>query len=336
MAAPATNRSIPTTPAAPARPKLSLARVSKGRVAHATWVHVYGPEGVGKSSFAAAAPEPIFIDIEQGTMSLDTTRFVFDDSGRTMPNGFEEVLEALRVIETENHSYKTVVVDTLDAVEALIWRYICDRDGKKNIPDYGFAKGENYIAPDEWRRLVAAFERIRAKGINVITLSHAIVKHFDDPESDGWDRYILKLHEKAGGLIKERANAVLFAKFETVLKKKGKDPQSKKLSAITTDARWLYTRKTGAYDAKNRYDLPEELPLDWAELEAAIRAHKSAEPDDLVAAIQRKAEKLPADVKAKVLAAGGFLAQAGQDATKLAKLNTWINAKVAQSGQEDE
>jgi hypothetical protein len=336
MAAPATQRSIPSTPAAPPAPKLSLARVSKGRVEHAAWVHIYGSEGVGKSSFGAAAPDPIFIDVEQGTMNLDTTRFVFDGAGRTMPNGFEELLEAVRVIERESHPYKTLVIDTLDAVEALIWRFICDRDGKKNIPDYGYGKGENYIAPDEWRRLVAAIERVRAKGVNVITLSHAIVKHFDDPESDGWDRYILKLHEKAGGLIKERADAVLFAKFETVLKKKGKDPQSKKLQAITTDARWLYTKHTGAYDAKNRYDLPEELPLDWNELWSAIQAHEPAAPEDLREAIQRKAQKLGEELREKVLGEGGHLSVAGTDAAKLSKLNGWVNSKLAQAGIEEE
>ena len=125
------------------RPQLTLARVSKGRVEHAAWVHVHGPEGVGKSSFGAAAPEPIFIDVEQGTMNLETTRFTFDDAGRTMPGSFDEFLEAVRVVERESHPYKTLIVDTLDAVEALIWRHICHRDQKANISDYGFGNGEN-------------------------------------------------------------------------------------------------------------------------------------------------------------------------------------------------
>ena len=338
MAVPATTqqRSIPQTPAKPPAPKLSLARVSKGRVEHAAWIHVFGPEGVGKSTFAVASPDPIFIDVEQGTLNLDTTRFVFDDTGRTMPLGFEELLEAVRVVEKDAHPYKTLVVDTLDAVEALIWRYICERDGKKNIPDYGYAKGENYIAVDEWRRLIAAFERVRARGVNVITLSHSIVKHFDDPESDGWDRYILKLHEKAGGLIKERADAVLFAKFETVVKKKSGESAGKKSRATLTGMRWLYTQRTGAYDAKNRYELPPELPLDWNELDTAIRTHESASPVDLVASIQAKAEKLPEDLKAKTLGKGGFLEVAGEDASKLAKVDTWLNSKVAQLGLEEE
>jgi hypothetical protein len=329
MAAPTAAKPLP---APSPTPKLTLARVSRGRVEHAAWLHVYGPEGVGKSSLGAAAPEPIFIDVEQGTMNLETTRFQFDDAGRTMPTNFDELLESVRVIERETHPYKTLVLDTLDAVEALIWQHICARDGRENISSYGFGKGENIVALDEWRKLIAALERVRAKGINVLTLSHSVVKRFDDPESEGWDRYILKLHEKAGGLVKERADAVLFAKFETVLKQKSKGDQ-KKLRAITTDARFLYTKKTGAFDAKNRYDLPEELPLDWNELWTAIQSHRPADPKDLVDAIKAKAEKLPADLKAKTL---GFLTAAGDDAVKLSKLNVWVNTKRAELGLEEE
>jgi hypothetical protein len=336
MAAPTTAaRPAPTNsakPAPPVRPALTLARVSKGRQEHAAWLHVYGPEGVGKTSLGADAPDPIFIDVEQGSLNLDTTRFQFDEAGRTMPGSFEEFLEAVRVVEREGHPYKTLVIDTLDAVEALIWRHICERDQKRNISDYGFGKGENIVALDEWRKLIAALERVRAKGINVVTLSHSIVKRFDDPESDGWDRYILKLHEKAGGLVKERADAVLFAKFE-VIKKKSPDGGKTKIRAVTTDARFLYTRKTGAYDAKNRYDLPEELPLNWAELWGAIQAHKPAEPADLTAAIRRKAAALPEALRATALE---YLEKAAGDAVKLSKVNDWTNAKLAEAGIEEE
>jgi hypothetical protein len=313
--------------------------VSRGRVAHAAWLHIYGPEGVGKSSLGAAAPDAIFLDVEQGTMNIDTTRFQFDAAGRTVPNDFEELLEAVRTVERDDHPYKTLVIDTLDAAEALIWQWICQRDQKDNIAAYGFGKGENIVALDEWRKLIAAIERVRAKGINVITLSHSIVKRFDDPESDGWDRYILKLHEKAGGLVKERADAVLFARFETI-KKKSSDGGKTKVRALTTGARFLYTQKTGAYDAKNRYDLPPELPLDWNELWGAIKAHKPADAGVLATAIEAGIKKLvgvkTADGTDAREVALNALVLAGEDAVKLSKLNTWINSKLAEAGIEEE
>lgn len=320
------NGAVAAAPVTPAKPRLSLARVSKGRQTHPVWIHVYGPEGVGKSSLGAATPSPIFIDVEQGTFELETTRFQFDESGRTMPRDFEELLEAVRVIEREEHPYKTLVIDTLDAVEALVWQHICARDGKANVSDYGYGKGENIVALDEWRKLVAALERVRAKGVNVITLSHSIVKRFDDPEGEGYDRHVLKLHEKAGGLIKERADAVLFAKFETVKKK---DKDGRKVRAITTDARFLYTHKTGAFDAKNRCDLPFELPLDWNELWSAIQAHQPADPSALISAIKAAAEKLGGATKETALR---YLADAGEDAVKLSKIHNWCNAKLIEHG----
>jgi len=259
----------------PLAPKLSLARVSKGKVAHPLWIHVYGQEGVGKTSFGAATPAPIFIDVEQGSLNYEATRFVFDGE-RSRPNDFEEFMEAVRTIEREGFpTYQTLVIDTLDAVEALIWEFICKRDSKAGIIAYGYAKGENYVAVDEWRKVIAAFERIRAKGMNVVTLSHSMSKRRDDPDGEGWDRYILKLHDKAAGLIKERADAVLFARREIIRTK-----QDGKVKGVDTEARLLCTSWNPKYDAKNRHDLPETLALDWNELALDVYRKIGARPMD--------------------------------------------------------
>jgi hypothetical protein len=290
---------------------------------------VYGQEGVGKSSFGAASPCPIFLDVEQGTLNLDTTRFEFE-AGRTAPGNYEELLGALRILETQDHPYKTLVVDTLDAVEGVIWAHVCARDGKSNIAEYGFGKGENIVALNEWRRLIAALERVRAKGMNVLTLSHSVIKRFDDPEGEGYDRHILKLHEKAGGLVKERADAVLFAKFEIVRTKDTRGGMPKVRAALT-DSRFLYTRKTAAYDAKNRHDLPPEIPLNWDDLWTAILEHRPANPVELTAAIRAAAKRLGGETEKMIMAC---LAEAGKDAVKLSKINSRCNARLAEAGQE--
>jgi AAA domain len=317
-----------TAPTPIQAPKLSLARVSKGRVAHPLWIHVYGQEGVGKTSFGAAAPDPIFLDVEQGSLNIETTRFLFEGE-RSRPNDFEEFGAALRAVEHEGFpTYKTVVIDTLDAVEALIWEYICRRDDKPGIIAYGYAKGENYVAVDEWRKVIAAFERIRAKGMNVITLSHAMSKRRDDPDGEGWDRYLLKLHEKAAGLIKERADAVLFARREIVRTKK-----DGKVRAVDTDTRLLCCNWSPRYDAKNRHDLPETLALDWGELAAAIASHRPADSAQLVESIKRDAKRVGGAVEATALRC--VAADAG-DAVKMSKLRTWLNTKLAEAGVEEE
>lgn len=309
-------------------PRLSLARVSKGKIAHPLWIHVYGQEGVGKTSFGAAAPDPIFLDVEQGSLNYETTRFIFDGE-RSRPNDFEEFMEALRTVEREGFpTYRTLVIDTLDAVEALIWEFICRRDAKPNIAAYGYMKGEKIVALDEWRKVVAAFERVRAKGMNVITLSHAISKKRDDPDGEGWDRYILKLDPTAGGLIKERADAVLFAKREvTRIQKDGKT------RGVATDARLLCTAWDPKWDAKNRHDLPETLALDWNELAAAIAAHRPNDPETIVASIRRDAKRIGGAVEVTALKC--VAADAG-DAVKMTKLRTWLNTKLAEAGITEE
>lgn len=323
-----TNGSIvtPKTPA-PAGPMLSLAHVVKGRRVRPLWTHLYGPEGCGKTTFAASAPSPIFIDVEQGSNQLDVARFAFDASGRTAPANAGEVLDALRVLERETHPYQSVVIDTLDAFEALIWAAICLRDEKANIEAYGYGKG--YIAAvDEWRIFVSVVERLRAKGLQVITLAHSMVKPFKNPLGEDFDRYQMKLHEKAAGLVKERADAVLFAQFEQYAHK---DEKTKRVRGVSTGARVMLTQRTAAYDAKNRHDLPEKMPLDWGDYWAAVLAHKPADPKALAEQIRASAEHLGGEFATFAL---DYLAKHADDAAALAKLNDRLNAKLAEQSEQ--
>lgn len=324
----ATNGSIvtPKTPA-PAGPILSLANVVKGRRTRPLWTHLYGPEGCGKTTFGAAAPDPIFIDVEQGSNELDVARFAFDASGRTAPATWDEVIAALRVLERESHSYRSVVVDTLDALEALIWTSICARDSKASIEDYGYGKGYT-AAVDEWRILVAALERLRAKGLQVVTLSHSVVKPFKNPLGDDFDRHQMKLHEKAAGLIKERSDAVLFAQFEQYAHK---DDKTKRVRGVSTGARVMFTHRTAAYDAKNRHDLPEKMPLDWGDYWTAVQAHRPADPKALGEQIRASAEQLGGEAGAFAI---DYLAKHSTDAAALARLNDRLNAKLAEQGEQ--
>lgn len=316
-----------STPHAAPRSVMAL-RTQKGIVEHAKWFHVYGSEGVGKTTFGASAPGALFIDIEQGSQNIECERFLFDDKGRTRPESFDEFLEALRVIERECAPGRTLVIDTLDALEALIWAHICQRDGKTGIIDYGFAKGENYVAVDEWRRVIALFERIRVKGISIITLSHAESKRRDDPDGEGWDRYILKLHIKAAGLVKERADGVLFARREVSrVKREGR------LVGVDSERRILCCNWDPKYDAKNRSDLPDTLALEWSELAAAVAAHRPNDPAKLVESIKRDAKRIGGEIEKTALAC---IAADGADAVKMTKVRTWLTTKLAEAGVTEE
>lgn len=319
MTTPAVQQAAPKPQPVVQPSRMRLANVVKGKIKRPVRITLYGPEGVGKSTFGAGAPKPIFLGAEDGTAQLDVARF-------PSPERFEDVLEALLVLSRETHDYDSLVVDSLDWIEPLIWQYICKRDGEKNIESYGYGKG--YVtAIDEWRRFFAGLEYLqRAKPMHVILLAHSWIKPFKNPEGEDFDRYELKLDKKAAGLAKEWSEAVLFTTWETYAKK---DEKTKKVKGVSTGARIVYTERTAAYDAKNRFSLPDELPLSWADFYAAVETGAVAPVADLQSEIARKAALLGGDLE-KMIAE--TVAKAGNNAESLARINNKVNAKIAERG----
>lgn len=306
-------------PAAPSR--MTLKHLVVGRQARPLRVLMMGVEGVGKSTFGADAPAPIFLGAEDGTAHLDVTRF-------PMPITWGDVLEAVRTLTEEEHQFKTLVLDTLDWAEPLVWASICKRDNQPNIEAYGYGKGYQ-AALDEWRVFLAALERLRERrGMHVVLLAHAWIKPFKNPEGDDYDRWELKLHAKAGGLLKEWCDAVLFANYETFAEK---DSKTKRVKGVSTGSRLIYTNRTAAYDAKNRFSLPDSLPLNWEDFFQAVQLHQPADPAALAKAIEEKAKRLGGDIETKAL---DLAKRHAGNSAELAKLNDRLNAKLAEREQE--
>lgn len=246
--------------------RMSLSSVSRGRIQQPLRVLLYGTEKLGKSTFASEAPAPIFICAEDGTAQLDIARF-------PEPKTWPEIIEAIRELGTEKHDYRTLVIDSVDWAEPLLWKHICQRDGKRSIEDYGYGRG-HVAALDEWRLFLAALEQLRrTANMHVVLLAHAFVRKFSNPEGEDFDRFSLKMNEKAAGLLKEWSDAVLFANYEThAIKEK----EGGKVKGFGGGARYIYTERRAAWDAGNRFGLPPRLPLNWAEFEAGIAAGANA------------------------------------------------------------
>jgi hypothetical protein len=301
-----------------------LGNVQKGRLRMPYRYVFYGDEGVGKSTLAAHAPAPIWLDVEDGSGRLDIARYHFRDGpGGHIPETYDEILAALDDLTANPHPYQTLVIDTADRLESLMWRWMLERDsgrsspmnksGKKltNIEEYGYAKG--YImAVDEWRALCLRLDRLRmARQMAIVVLAHASIRTFKNPEGDDYDRYHLRIHEKAAGFLKEWADVTGFACFEEGAGKLDPDARAK---GYSTGRRLLRLERTAAFDAKTRISLPPKVALDpvnpWAPLAQAIEdgldldaAHLGKLIDAEV--VRLKDAQLGEKVKAAVTGAAG-------------------------------
>ncbi len=234
---------------------------------------IYGTEGIGKSNTAAGAPKPIFVPTEDGLGQIDCHAF-------PLATCFDDVIAALAALAAEEQDYQTVVIDTLDWLERLIWAKVCADRGVKNIEDIGYQKGYVF-ALDFWRQIVDGLDRLRnERGMCVVLLAHCKIEKFEDPESPAYDRYSPRLQKHANALVTEWVDAVLFAtrKIVTRTEEQGFGQKRTIASGNTRDGGDRILRCVGspACVAKNRYNLPAECPLSWNDLMNHISAGMNA------------------------------------------------------------
>ncbi len=250
--------------------KMTLQAVTSGRIKSPIKTAIYGPAGVGNSTFAAGAPGAIFLPVEEGTNAIDCARF-------PMPETFNDVLDAIGTLATGEHKYKTLVIDTLDALEALIWQHVCAAGKKQSIEDFGYGKG--YVAAlEQWRIFLSRLEGLRkARSMSIVLVAHSQIRKFQNPEGADFDRYELKLAGKgASGLVTEWSDCLLFACYETV----AAVDKNERTRGVTTGKRIARTVHGAAYEAKNRYSLPDPMDLEWgAYREALMRFHTDGGAD---------------------------------------------------------
>ena len=224
---------------------------------------IHGVAGVGKSTFAANADDPVVIATEDGLGMLKVASF-------PVAKSFDEVMEGLAALYSEPHEYRTVVVDSVDWLEPLIWKKACDDNRWGSIEEPGYGKG--YLAAlDLWRQYLDGLNALRdERGMTVIQIAHTDIKRFDSPMCEPYDRYVIKLHARAAALLQEHSDIVLFANYRISTVKADVGFNKKVNRALGSGERVLYTAERPAFLAKNRYGLPDVLPLDWAAFAAAM------------------------------------------------------------------
>lgn len=251
-----------------------LETIALGRENKPPRLFVYGQEGVGKSSFGAAAPNPVFVQTEDGLGEIDAAKF-------PLAKDFGDVADALAALRDEPHDFQTVVLDSADWLERLVWDRVCADFGVRSIEKADGGYGKGYVhALGYWRKVVSLLNDLRdRRGMSVVVIAHSKVERFEDPENAAYDRYTPRLHKYAVSLLCEWADAVLFATTRfRVNKEQGSGFQADRAFATAIGAdggeRILRTVGSPACTAKNRFGLPCEIPLSWNAFIEAYTASK--------------------------------------------------------------
>ncbi len=234
-----------------------LKSISRTRRLEAPKILLAGEPKIGKSTFAASAPNSIGILTEDGLSGIDAQAF-------PLATSLDDVYAAIGTLHNEEHNFSSVFVDSLDWLEPLVAQHVCKANGWKDIEAPGYGKG--YVAAAaEWKNLLDGFEALRRdRGMAVILVVHVKQKRIESPTHEGYDAYVLKLHDRAAALVSEWADIVGFAAHRIALKKTDAGFGAKENKAIKTGERMLHLDPHPAYPSGSRFGL-HDCRLDWSE-----------------------------------------------------------------------
>lgn len=274
--------------------------ITSGRKDSAQKVIIYGPEGIGKTTFAASFPHPLFIDTEGSTKMMDVRRF-------DKPMSWQMLLEQVEYVIKNPQICMTLVLDTADWAEQLAAKAICDANQKKSIEEFGYGKGFLYLQ-EEFGKLLNKLTEVTEHGINVVVTAHAQLVKFEQPDELGaYDKWELKLglkktEKRTAALLKEWADLVLFANYETFAVKAEGSSKAKGQGG----KRVMYTTHRPCWDAKNRHGLPDKLDFNFANIAHIIPSsgsYVSVETPSKVETVElppEEKEKRIEELKAKI------------------------------------
>lgn len=247
-------------------------QITRGKKAGAIRAVIYGTEGIGKSTLAAQIPDALLIDTEDGTGQIDAARVTALD--------WRAIEHAVKELTADSEGFRAVVIDTADWLEKALIEHVLRQSGKKSIEDFGYGKGYT-ILQEHVVRFLGQVDQLVAKGVHVVFVAHAKVTRTSPPDqTDGYDRYELKLTKQVAPLFKEWADLVLFCNYRVQVVE-GSDG---KLKAQGGRERIMHAVHSAAWDAKNRFGLPDEMPMEFARIAHLFAGQPSRSPAEAKAA----------------------------------------------------
>lgn len=240
-----------------------IKQITKGIKPRPHFIGLYGPGGVGKSTFGADAPKPVFLGTDDGVATMDVASF-------PIPKTWQEVKAAVSDLQFEDHEFETLVIDTVNGLEPLVWAHVCKEARVESIEDVDGGFGKGYLrAEEEWIEFYKSLKRLRMK-MNVIILGHSKIKSTEDIFlGERYDRYLVKMDQRAADLMLESVDTMMFANFEQIA---SKEKGAKKAKMRGEGRRRMFTEARPAFVAKSRFDIPFEMDLSWKAFEDAIGA----------------------------------------------------------------
>ena len=253
-----------------------MSTITTGKTPKPPRILIYGYEGCGKSTWASHAPKPIFLQTEDGLNQIDCSKF-------PLARSFEEIMTELIAIRDEEHDFQTLVVDSLSGLEPMIWDVVCKDFGVRNIEkaDGGFARGYTH-ALTHWTRFRNMLDEINTKrNMMIILIAHVGTQEVKDPETATYDRTSPRIHKKAEALISQWCDNIFQAKQKYRVQKAAEGFNQERGIAVPMGAsggeRVIRTIGNAAVIAKNRFNLPEELPLDFDAFLQAVTESENKE-----------------------------------------------------------
>lgn len=239
-----------------------LSRIKSGVEINPLRISLYGVDGIGKTTFASKAPNNVFICAENGLGLLDVERF-------PDVHTHADIMSCIADLYEHEHNYKTLTIDSADWLEEVVNRSTCTEAGVPSIETIPYGKG-HVIAGEKFMEVLRGCDALWRKGMNIIIISHSTLKSYNDPEHESYARHQLKLSKQNEPKLREWCDVNLFTNYDTSIKSVGEGLDKQK-RAVSFGKRYLYTGRTAAYDAKNRYSLPQRIPLEWEQFWAAYQ-----------------------------------------------------------------
>lgn len=232
---------------------LSLSSLKSSKSSNPPIILLYGVDGIGKTSLAAEFPDALYLPTD-GERTPEGIEIPTPGTIET----FEDLLDIIGELVTEEHDRKTVIIDSLDGLEPIVWAATSRRLGVASIEEPGYGRG--YVEADtEWSEFLAAISALAQRGIAVVMLAHPEVVRFDSPTTDPYSRYGIKLHKRAAALVRERSDIVAFMNYRISLKEKEVAPKRTVTHAEGGSERQIHLEERAGFVAKNRYSMPPSI-----------------------------------------------------------------------------